>query len=262
MKHSSTIVLAAVLVVVAAAAAALPARGQDAAAPKKVRIVLAGDSTVTDTAGWGTGFKKAVNEDVEVVNLARGGRSSKSFRDEGLWQQVLDAKGDYVLIQFGHNDQPGKGPERETDPDTTFRENLARYVDEARAAGARPVLLTSLSRRRWDEGGTKIRSDLSAYVEATKAVAAAKQVPLIDLHARSIEQYESLGRRGCEGISPKKDDEIDATHLNPAGSDLFGRLVAAELRRTVPELAAHVRADGSTAPKSTTLPATPVPRSK
>src|SRR5215213_5819051 len=108
----------------------------------KVRIVFAGDSTVTDGSGWGLGFARSMNDSAEVINLSRGGRSSKSFRDEGWWRKVLDEKPDYVLIQFGHNDQPGKGPERETDPKTTFRENLVRNVDEARAIGAKPVLLT------------------------------------------------------------------------------------------------------------------------
>src|SRR5688500_15651941 len=110
---SRFVIVVVVVITMLVAAAALPARGQTVS---KVRIVLAGDSTVTDNAGWGRGFAKSMNESVQVVNLARGGRSSKSFRDEGHWQQVLEAKPDYVLIQFGHNDQPGKGPEHETDP--------------------------------------------------------------------------------------------------------------------------------------------------
>src|SRR5690349_1816151 len=78
--------------------------------PAKVRIALAGDSTVTDKSGWGVGFAKAMKDDVEVLNFAQGGRSSRSFVNEGHWKKVIDAKPDYVLIQFGHNDQPGKGP--------------------------------------------------------------------------------------------------------------------------------------------------------
>src|SRR5688500_14571549 len=102
----------------------------------KVRIVLAGDSTVTDKQGWGPGFKALLRDDVECINLAKGGRSSKSFRNEGLWDQVLAAKPDFVLIQFGHNDEPGKGHERETDADTL-------------AAGATPGLVTALTRRQF-----------------------------------------------------------------------------------------------------------------
>ena len=86
-----------------------------------------------------------------VTNTAQNGRSSKSFRDEGHWATALAAKGDYYLIQFGHNDQPGKGPERETDPATTFPANMARYVDEVRAIGATPILVTSLVRRTFSE---------------------------------------------------------------------------------------------------------------
>src|SRR5690606_7161682 len=122
---------------------------------------------------------------------------------------------DVVLIQFGHNDQPGKGPQRETDPQTTYRENLARYIDEARAIGARPVVVTSLARRRWMDDGIHIRSDLREYAEAAAAVAAEKQVPLIDLHRRSIDVYQSLGPAGCELISPRnRDGGVDHTHLN------------------------------------------------
>ena len=106
-----------------------------------IRIVLVGDSTVNDEGGWGPGFRAFFGADAEVINLAKNGRSSKSFRDEGLWAPALAAKPNYILIQFGHNDGPGKGPERETDPATTYRENLARYIDEARAAGADCILI-------------------------------------------------------------------------------------------------------------------------
>jgi pectinesterase len=230
MKHS----IVALLCILTVAALA-PAQSDSSA---NVRIVLAGDSTVTDGAGWGLGFAESLNADkAECINLSRGGRSSKSFRDEGIWQKVLDAKPNVVLIQFGHNDQPGKGPERETDPNTTYRANLARYIDEARAIGAKPVIVTSIARRKWADDGRHIRSDLVAYVDAAKAVAAEKQVPLIDLHAKSIEVYESLGQKGCELISPRnKEGGIDTTHLNVVGSETFGPLMAFELRRAMPEL--------------------------
>src|SRR5213594_3619893 len=95
------------------------------AAAQPIKIVLVGDSTVNDEGGWGTGFRASFGPPIECINLAKNGRSSKSFRDEGLWTPALDAKPNYVLIQFGHNDNPGKGPERETDPETTYRGNLA-----------------------------------------------------------------------------------------------------------------------------------------
>ena len=118
----------------------------DSVAPKP-HLVLVGDSTVTDLSGWGLGFRQFAGVGLQVSNAARSGTSSKSYRDEGHWEKALALKGDYYLIQFGHNDQPGKGPARETDPATTYTENLARYVDEVRAQGGQPVLVTSLVRR-------------------------------------------------------------------------------------------------------------------
>ena len=97
-----------------------------ASAADKVRVVLAGDSTVTDKQGWGLGFAELVGEDVELHNLAKGGRSSKSFYDEGIWAKCVELKPDYILIQFGHNDEPGKGLARETDASTTYYENMKR----------------------------------------------------------------------------------------------------------------------------------------
>src|ERR1700729_2045488 len=128
--------------------------------PAAVKIVLVGDSTVNDQGGWGTGFRSSLSPEVQVANLALNGRSSKSFRDEGAWAPALAAKPDYILIQFGHNDSPGKGLERETDPQTTYRANLARYVDEARAAGAKPVLVTSIVRRVFQPDKQHLRVDL------------------------------------------------------------------------------------------------------
>jgi len=93
-----------------------------APATSKIRVALAGDSTVTDQAGWGAAFAQLLGPQAECLNFARGGRSSKSFLNEKHWQQVLWARPKYILIQFGHNDMPGKGPERETDPNSTYPE--------------------------------------------------------------------------------------------------------------------------------------------
>ena len=212
-----------------------------------ITIALIGDSTVTDKAGWGAGFKQALADDVKCVNFAQGGRSSRSFRDEGHWQKALASKADYCLIQFGHNDQPGKGPARETDPNTTFPANLKRYVEEARAAGMKPVIVTSLVRRKFDQSG-KIKSDLVPYADAAQRAAADAKVPLIDLHALSIEACNRLGPEGCKAISPinesgEKQVQIDTTHLNAEGSKMFGAIVARELARVVPQLASSIRAD-------------------
>jgi lysophospholipase L1-like esterase len=206
----------------------------------KISIILAGDSTVTDEAGWGKGFAKCLADDVKLTNLSRGGRSSKSFIAEGLWKKCLDLKPDYILIQFGHNDQPGHGADRETDPDTTYRKYMNQYVDDARAAGIKPVLVTSISRRQWGDDG-KIHSTLVPNVAVVKEIAVEKKVPLVDLHARSIELYEKLGKDGCNELSPPKDGGFDGTHFNAKGSDTIGPIMAAELKKAVPDLAAHIK---------------------
>jgi acetyl esterase/lipase len=215
-----------------------------AAETAPVHIILVGDSTVTDQAGWGAGFKQFVGDGAVVTNTAVGGRSSKSFLAEGLWEKALALKGGYYLIQFGHNDQPGKGPERETDPATTYAANMARYVEEARAIGAVPVLVTSLTRRNFDpENPGRITSTLVPYVEAVKRLAAEKHVPLIDLHARSIALCEQLGPEKTAEFNPLKDGKADTSHLDARGSVVFARLVVEELRRVVPELASVLRAE-------------------
>ncbi len=210
----------------------------DAPAAKPIRIVLVGDSTVNDRSGWGMGFRELVGEGATVVNTAQNGRSSKSFRAEGHWDKAIALKGDYYLIQFGHNDEPGKGPDRETDPATTYTENMTRYVDEVIAIGAKPILVTSLVRRNFDSANPgKIKSSLEPYVEAVKKIAAAKNIPLIDLHARSLELCEALGPVETAKLNPLKPDGTpDTTHLDPGHSLVFGRLVAKELRRVVPAL--------------------------
>jgi lysophospholipase L1-like esterase len=201
-----------------------------------VRIVLVGDSTVAEVSGWGPGFRRLTNAGVEVVNIAANGRSSKSFIDEGLWDKALAARGHYYLIQFGHNDEPGKGPERETDPGTTYRTFMARYVDESRAIGATPVLVTSLVRRIFNADGT-IKTTQTPYVEAVRALAAEKRVPLVDLHAISLADAEHAGDDVWADLSPRDDKgQVDRTHLNVKGSDVVGRMVAEALVRVVPQL--------------------------
>jgi lysophospholipase L1-like esterase len=202
-------------------------------------IVLVGDSTVTEGSGWGLGFRRLVDADVTVTNTAQNGRSSKSFRDEGHWTTALAARGDYYLIQFGHNDQPGKGPERETDPTTTFPANMARYVDDVRAIGATPILVTPLVRRTFDKAHpSRLTSTLGPWVEAVKRVAAEKQVPLVDLDAASRAFCERIGPVETAAFDlPKTDGPPDTTHLDAAGSLAFARLVVADLRRAVPALA-------------------------
>ncbi len=123
------------------------AAAEPAPTDHQLRVVLVGDSTVAEKSGWGTAFMKLLAPDVECTNAARGGQSSKSFLDGGNWAKALALKPDWVLIQFGHNDQPGKGPNRETDPETTYRANLLRYVDDSPRRRRQAVLVTSMVRR-------------------------------------------------------------------------------------------------------------------
>ena len=220
------------------ALAALPERSDIRAqvAPPALRVVLVGDSTVTDDSGWGAGFRQLASPALDVVNMAASGRSSKSYIDEGRWTEALAKRGQYYLIQFGHNDEPGKGPERETDPKSSYRSYMARYVDEARAIGAKPVLITSLVRRIYNENGT-IRTTQTPYVEAVRALAIEKQVPLVDLHAITAADAEHAGDEAWAFLSPRDDKgQVDRTHLNAKGSEVVARLLIDALRKAVPEL--------------------------
>ncbi len=223
------------------------------------RIILVGDSTVASGGGWGDAFAKLLKPGVECQNLGRGGRSSKSYRDEGYWQKALDFKPDWVLIQFGHNDMPGKGPERETEAKTSFRDNLARYIAETRAIGVKPVLVTSLTRRNFNalgkidpinlisstdaQAGTQLKDVLNDYVEAARAVAADQKVPLLDLNARSIEQMNQLGPEAAVAFNAESKDPAkpDRTHLSAEGGAKTAELVAEEIRKHVPDLAGLLR---------------------
>lgn len=221
-----------------------PAQYAKPASASKIRIVLVGDSTVNDGGGWGYGFKQYLTTNAECINTAANGRSSKSFIAEGRWQKALALKGDYYLIQFGHNDEPGKGPERETDPATTYTQNLARYVDEARAIGAKPVLVTSLTRRNFEPSGNgKLVPNLVPYVEAMKRLAAEKHVPLVDLHALSVAYCEKIGPAETARLNADKNGKPDTTHLGAEGRMVFARIVVDALRQEVPELAPYLLAE-------------------
>lgn len=217
------------------------------AAPNhRIKIILVGDSTVTDNVGWGLGFKQFLSDQAECINTSMGGRSSQSFMNEGRWTNALRLHGDYYLIQFGHNNEPGK-PGRSTDM-PTFVANLKQYVDDACAIGAKPVLVTPLTRRQWDKANPgRIKSSLAPYSEEVRRIAAEKKVPLVDLQARSIALCEALGPEKCLEFSPLKTvngtNAYDGTHLQGIGRVMFARLVVEELRQAAPELASVLRAE-------------------
>lgn len=165
-----------------------------------VTLFLAGDSTVTDQpadgwpyAGWGQMITNWFKADVAVANYALSGRSSKSFISEGVLDQIW-AKikpNDYLLIQFGHNDQKFD-EERHTDPFTTYKETLKRYIDGARERQAVPVLVTSVQRRYYNEAG-KLQDTHGDYLTAMRELAAEERVPLVDLAEKSKALFERLG---------------------------------------------------------------------
>lgn len=191
------LLFATALVLAAPAAHARAATEVDPSVFKAAKIVLIGDSTTAVQSGWGGSFcARHVTSVIGCINLARGGRSSGSYRAEGSWALALHEirsggfADTYVLIQFGHNDQPGK-PGRSTDLATEFPANLKRYVEDVRAAGGKPVLVTPLTRRQFKDG--KLLDDLGPWAQAIREVAATLNVPLIDLHAQSFAAIQAMG---------------------------------------------------------------------
>ena len=217
------------------------------------KIFIIGDSTVEDNKppfrGWGWALPRYVREGVTVRNCALSGRSSRSFREEGLFQPVEQelSEGDLLLIQFGHNDE--KDDERHTDPETTYKEELWRYCAFALERKAQPVLITPVSRRFFVGGGSMLYTH-GEYPRAMRELAAERKVPLIDLKMASRKLYLSLGEektaelfvRLKPGENPDfPDGHDDKTHFNEYGADQICRLVAEGLRE-IPECAPFLKA--------------------
>jgi lysophospholipase L1-like esterase len=217
----------------------------------QVKIVLVGDSTVATGGGWGPGFCKVMTPNVTCVDLALNGRSSKSFIDEGAWTKALAEKGDYYLIQFGHNDQkPDEA--RHTDAEGSFQTYLKRYIANVRGIGAVPVLVTSLSRRTFKDG--KVVQDLKSYADATRTVGAEEGLTVVDLNGMSTallntmtqeqaDEYDATGHADAKAENAKV--ALDRTHLNPHGQEVFGRMVADALVRTQVELGPDVKGEAA-----------------
>ena len=245
------------------------------------KIILVGDSTTQVGSGWGGAFcAYHLVSRVACVDLARGGRSTFDYRAEGSWKIALSEMQTagyskvYVLIQFGHNDQPGK-PGRSTDLYTEFPANLRGYVTEARSVGAIPILVTPLTRRIFKEGS--LQDTLKPWAEAVRGVAAELNVPLVDLHAMSVATVQKMGAEAALNLSqaeppqgvveaaatgttiippkvePLPADSVtanepsdapmgrlrpafDYTHLGTSGAALFSAQVTEGLAKAVPEL--------------------------
>jgi lysophospholipase L1-like esterase len=261
-----------------------PPAGKAAPEPlPALKLILVGDSTTAVLSGWGGAFcSRHVTMWVSCVDMARNGRSSTGYIRDGSWQlaqaemRVPGYRKVLVLIQFGHNDQPGH-PGQQTNFETEFPTNIERYVRETRMAGATPVLVTPLTRRGFVEG--TLDNTLAPWAAAIQAIAKRMNVPLVDLNAESAAIASAMGPTlanrfamgdpsaeqsaaaldgtpdprsspsqckcgntsgmSAAGTRPRlgeADHYFDIAHLGPRGADFFASLIARDLARDMPEL--------------------------
>jgi lysophospholipase L1-like esterase len=231
--------------------------GTAASAKEPITVHLAGDSTMAKKlpekrpeTGWGEALPKHFREGrVQVNNHAKNGRSTRLFIEQKLWQGLLDAlkEGDYVFIQFGHNDGAKDKPDRYTPPED-YRANLVRFVREARERKATPVLLTPVMRRKFTKEGIFVDQH-DVYPGIVREVAAELKVPLIDMHRKSEQLLVRLGPDESRelflqlkpGENPNYPNGIeDNTHFNPHGAELMARLAVEGIRESRLGLAKHL----------------------
>lgn len=216
---------------------------------QKPTLFLVGDSTMADKInpnenpehGWGQILPSLMTNGILIQNHATNGRSSKSFRTEGRWDKVKDQlkKGDYVIIQFGHNDQKIEDSLRYTNPSTQYRANLERYIKEAREKGAKPILMTSIVRRNFNEKGVLIDTH-NLYPIVVRMVANDLKVPFVDLQQATEEIVLSYGVEKSKQLylhfNPKEvsyypDGKHDDTHLSKLGATLTAEKALSELSK-------------------------------
>ena len=222
---------------------------------RKINIWLCGDSTMSiketkafPETGWGMPFVYFWDSSVTVINKAKNGRSTGSFRKEGSWNQVMEgaAEGDYIFIQFGHNDEV---PTKKTyTTETEFRNNLKQYVKEARDKKANPVLLTPMARRKFNAEG-KIEGTHDVYAQIIREVAAEEKVPLFDMDKKTQSLYQQYGVEPSRllflqlkpGEHPNyPDGKEDNTHFSELGARLLAQMVLQEIREQLPELSQRI----------------------
>ena len=227
-------------------------------APQPVTLYIAGDSTAAQKlptrrpeTGWGEMLGQYFRPDeVLVANRALNGRSTRTFIDEGHWRAIVDSmkEGDYVLIEFGHNDEAVDRPDRYTPP-ADFRRNLLRMVDDVRAKHGNPVLLTPVRRRKFNGNG-QLEDTHGEYPDITRSVASERDVPLIDMHRLSADVLSSYGADSSAklflqveaGENPNYPDGVhDNTHFRPLGAELMARLVVDGIKSLMLDLAAHLK---------------------
>lgn len=223
------------------------AHGQVAA----LKVGIVGDSTVSEYQpadlhrGWGQLLPEFFKPEVIFLNLAKAGASTKTFPLD-RWQKVIAFKPDFVLIEFGFNDQHPKTQPEATDAATDFKDNLRRFVSEARQAGITPILVTPNHRRTFDPGN-KVTNELEPYVAAMKEVGLELKVPVADLHERSAVLYETLGEEGSTELTINNTDKADRpgkgdrTHFTEKGAREMARLVAEGLAEVDPRLQAALQ---------------------
>jgi len=213
--------------------------------PKKITVYLIGDSTMSikttgayPETGWGMPFKYFFDSTVTVDNRAKNGRSTRTFISENLWQPVADnlKEGDYVFIQFGHNDESKEKGDRYTTPEQ-YKSNLAKFITETRAKRANPILLTPVSRRKFKDG--KAQETHQEYSPLVIDVATQQNVPLIDLDAKSLELLQKFGEEQSKllflqlapGEHPNyPEGKNDNTHFNELGARLIAQVVLSEIK--------------------------------
>src|SRR5687768_212808 len=223
---------------------------------KKITIWLCGDSTMSiketkayPETGWGMPFVHFWDSTVKVENRAKNGRSTKTFISEKLWQGVIDnvKEGDYVFIQFGHNDESKEKTERYTTPDE-YKANLLRFVNETRAKKATPVLLTPVTRRRFDSAGIIMQTH-EIYSGLVRELAAAQSVAFIDLDKKSQELLQKFGKENSRwlflqlepGEHPNyPEGRNDNTHFNELGARLVAEIILSEIRNLKLELTERI----------------------
>ena len=221
-----------------------------------ITVYLIGDSTIADKSarafpetGWGTPFKTFFDSSVIIDNRARNGRSTRTFISENLWQPIEKRlmPGDYVFIQFGHNDESKEKTDRYTSPED-YKRNLRKFISETREKRANPVLLSPVTRRRFDKDGN-VRETHVAYSLLVKEVATETNTPFIDLDTKSRELLQKFGEADSRylflqlapGEHPNyplgKDDN---THFNELGARLVAQLVLVEIIALRLELAGRI----------------------
>ncbi|KAF2340247.1 rhamnogalacturonan acetylesterase [Flavobacterium tistrianum] len=215
---------------------------------QKTSLYCIGDSTMANKKdpeknpehGWAQVLQPLFKDDIVVVNKAVNGRSTKSFIAEKRWDSIYQKlkKGDYVFIEFGHNDEKIEDPSRYTNPHTAYRYNLIKFVKESREKGAIPVLLTSISRRNFNEKGTLVPTH-GDYPLETRLVAQEYNVPFIDLeyHTELLEQSygpdrsKELHLHFKAGENPYYDkDKADDTHLSLLGATKIAEIVINQIK--------------------------------